>query len=368
MNMSFRRAACAILWVVFVPSLTFASAGFVEYKKGEFAPVRGEVFQIPLRLAEDADVKIELYTADGDLVRTLVSDKPFKKGDRSLSWDGKDSSGMVVPNDAYVPVLSGRDAKGKDFRIDPREHSGGEIVDDLQVKITTDGNIAYTLPAPARVLIRTGIKSGPMMRSLANWEPRLAGKNVQRWDGFDQSRLIDLRTQKNLSVLVTAFRLPDRAIVTVGNNDLTYANYRTQKGWPIKTVKPEEIILQRGDRRISRQYYVSPAMTLDPPIELEFPKELARSAAGLPIIRPGQSVLVKVDVDKAHRWLFDESLYEVAFFIDHAFVSEEEQGYVPITWSWTVDALSPGQHFFTVNISGFSGKVGVVSQLFEVAK
>ena len=35
-------------------------------------------------------MKVALYTADGDLVRTIASDKALKKGAHKLAWDGKD--------------------------------------------------------------------------------------------------------------------------------------------------------------------------------------------------------------------------------------------------------------------------------------
>ena len=53
-----------------------------------------------------------------------------------------------------------------------------------------------------------------------------------------------------------------------------------------------------------------------------------------------------------------EQLYEVAFFVNGDFVSEEENGYVPIGWIWSTAALTPGRHLLTVNLTGFTGRVG----------
>ena len=61
------------------------------------------------------------------------------------------------------------------------------------------------------------------------------------------------------------------------------------------------------------------------------------------------------------RWAMQQSLYEVAFFVDNQFLSEEEQGYVPLTWRWNPAGLKPGIHLVTVNVSGFNGQVGVKS-------
>jgi hypothetical protein len=61
-----------------------------------------------------------------------------------------------------------------------------------------------------------------------------------------------------------------------------------------------------------------------------------------------------------------ESLYEVAFFVDGEFVSEEENGYMPLTWLWNPGDISKGRHMLTVNVSGHDGRVGVKSILFDI--
>lgn len=360
--------AVLIFFLLLPPGQAFGFAGFEEYGKSEFSPERKETFALPITLQEKAEIKIGFYTADGDLVRTLASNKPLEKGVHTLRWDGKDDQGNIVPDEAYVPVLEATAASGKKYKIDPRETTGGEAIEDLHVQITSSRDISYLLPAPSRVLIRAGIKGGPMMRSLANWEPRGAGKNIQHWDGMDESRVLDLRVEKGLAVLVTAFRLPDYSIITTGNKTIGYGAYRKGRAWQDRIVDQDKIKLTRGDVRISRQYYVSPAQARDPQVRLNFSGEQKESKEGLPLLKLGQPVQIKVEVDEKDRWLLDQSLYEVAFFIDHEFVSEEEQGYMPLTWVWKVDQVSEGRHVFTVNISGFGGKVGVVSKLFEVVK
>jgi hypothetical protein len=364
--MSVRGAA--YWWVAIVlPNLAFAFAGFGDYVKSEFSPARGEVFDIPVKLDQKSTVAVRLYSADDDLVRTITVTEPLEEGAHNLRWDGKDDDGEIVPDEVYVPVLDVSTVAGATQVVDPRETSGGEVIEDLAVDITPNRQIAYSLPAPARVLVRAGIRGGPMMRSLANWEPRGAGMNVQRWDGMDESRVVDLRDEANLSVLVMAYRLPAHAIITTGNSALSYAEYRKLKHWPERLVDPAEMALIRNKVRIARQYYVSPARARDPQVNLRlFAGE--EELVGVPTFMPGQRVRARVEIPEADRWLIDQSLYEVAFFVDHQFVSEEEQGYTPLTWLWTVDALQPGEHILTVNVSAFDGKVGVASRKFRIAK
>lgn len=66
------------------------------------------------------------------------------------------------------------------------------------------------------------------------------------------------------------------------------------------------------------------------------------------------------------RWAMQQSLYEVAFFVDNVFISEQEQGYVPLNWRWNPVDLKPGIHTVTVNVSGFNGQVGVKSLQIEI--
>jgi hypothetical protein len=355
------------LWAMAVVMATLARAGelveFGAYARTEFSPARGEQFKVPVRLKVPAEVELRILTSDGDVVRTLKSPSDWTTGDREFSWDGKDADGVIVPDEAYVPVLAAHAKDGRSEEIDPRTFSGGETVGDLKVETAASGDITYTLPVPSRVLIRVGIKEGPMMRSLATWAPRGAGRNVQRWNGFDQDRLMDLRSHSRLSVLVTAFRLPQQSILTVGmDND--YRAYRKQKGWPETAAPPTELRLERNGQRLSRSYFLPRFKDPDPRVTLSLIETLPLSRDQLPVI--AGPVTLRVDIPEEDRWLVRESLYEVAFFVDQEFVSEEEHGYVPFSWRWTPSGLAAGRHLLTVNISGFGGKVAVRNLLFEI--
>jgi len=353
---------------LYFPHLSDAQVNFGEYTKFEFAPVRGETFPIPIRLEKPASLEISILTSDGDLVRTLPTTQALEPGIHTLTWDGKDKEGVIVPNEAYIPVLKFKLAGGEEQSIDPRETSGGEMVENLQVQITPTKDIAYFLPVSSRVLIRLGIKGGPMLRSLANWEPRGPGKNVQRWDGSDQNGIMDIRKETELDIFMMAFQLPKYSIITTGNKTTDYRAYHQLNGWQNPVVPPEKMVLVKRNRRISREYYFPRTQDAMPRVTLNLPDNLPLSPAGYPQVKLGQSLLISVDIVKADRWLMNESLYEVGFFVDHVFVAEEEQGYVPLSWYWRVHNLTPGRHILTVNISGFSGKVGVSSLLFEVQK
>jgi hypothetical protein len=330
----------------------------------EFAPATGQRFPIRIVLERKAQIELRLLSADGDPVRTLRSAGSLEAGSHELQWDGKDDSGVLVPDEAYVPVLAARSADGTALELDPRAATGGEVIDQLQVTPTASGDIGYVLPAPARVLVRVGIKDGPMLASLANWEPRASGKNVQRWNGFDQDQLLDLRRSERLSVLVTAFKLPAHSIITTGNAAMDYRAYRRSKGWREDQATTGTPVPDRNGVRIARSFFQPRYKQADPAVLLQPLGAVERGPDG--VLKVRESLRVQVDIPEADRWLMQESLYEVAFFVDNEFVSEEEHGYVPITWLWSPSELKPGRHLLTVNVSGFGGKVAVKSVLFDL--
>lgn len=337
---------------------------FGDFSKTEFIPSQGEQFKFPIRLKVPAAIELDILTSDGDLVRRINSPQDWGPGDKELSWDGKDTDGLIVPDEAYIPLLIAQTQDNRQETLDPRLYSGGETVDNLKVDTAASGDISYTLPAASRVLIRVGIKDGPMIRSLANWAPRGAGKNVQRWNGFDQDQLMDLRRHPRLSVLVMAFRLPEYSILTVGNTETNYRSYRQKKGWSEQIITSLPVKLERNGQRLSRSYFSQRFKDQEPRLLLSLVEPHPLTGESVPII--DKPVTVRVDIPEEDRWLVQEGLYEVAFFVDQEFVSEEEHGYVPFSWRWTPSGLKAGRHILTVNISGFGGKVVARSLLFEI--
>lgn len=317
-------------------------ARFSENTVQEFAPSRGEIYSLPIQVPESTQsITLAIYTPDGEILRTIKQTDAVAPGLTQLSWDGKDDSGQVVPDEAYVPVITLELANGTKQTLDPRNDSGGELVEQVPVSVTQNREIAYQLPAASRVLIRAGIKGGPMLRNLSSWQPKSAGKNIFRWDGKDQSGLLDIRTEPNLGILVIAFKLPEHSILTYGNQTLGYRDYRLAKGWADKVIAPDKMQLNRNGVAVSPHYYSPRSYDAVPDVSLTLPSNLSKSANGFTQVILNSPVSVKADIAEQDRWMMKQSLYEVAFFIDHEFVAEEEQGYVPLTWQWLPQQLKP---------------------------
>ncbi|MEW5250940.1 FlgD immunoglobulin-like domain containing protein [Microbulbifer sp. 2201CG32-9] len=344
----------------------YASVSIEQYGAQEFNPSLGQTFDIPVRIDEPGSIQVEIFTPDGDLVRSLPGGRQAEAGVYPVTWDGRDQAGTPVPDEAYIPVVrlvTGRDGEAASY--DPRAISGGgEVI--LPVTTNARQQLIFQLDKPSRILARAGVKSGPMMKSILNWQVRGRGRNMALWNGSDQDGLVNLYDNDNLALLVTGFELPLHSIIAVGNENLEYLAWRAARQWPVGIPDLSEAQFERDGRRISRHYYLPRSVEIDPRITLEIIDQLPVGEDGIPIV--SGPIALRVDMHKEDRWAMQQSLYEVAFFVDYEFLSEEEQGYMPLTWRWNPVGLKPGIHMVTVNVSGFNGQVGVKSLQIAISK
>jgi len=358
--MAYRLTACIIGWAI--SALCHASVSIAPYVAQEFNPTSGQTFTLSVEITTPGNIKVAIYTSDGDLVRTLSGEKTDKAGIHKIIWDGKDQNNVIVPNEAYIPVIKLVTSKAA-YEYDPRNTSGGEEIR-INPQIKTAGQIVFQLDQPSRILARAGVKSGPMMKSILNWQVRGKGRNVVFWNGYDHDNLVKLTSSDQLALLVTGFELPSHAILTLGNTTLNYHAWRKNNEWPSAMSDLSKVAFARDGRRLSRHYYLPRSVDIDPRISLEIVDQLPKNKDGIPIV--SGPVSLKVGMHAEDRWAMQQSLYEVAFFINNTFISEEEQGYVPLTWRWNPVGLKPGIHLVTVNVSGFNGQVGVKSLQIEI--
>jgi hypothetical protein len=343
-----------------------AVAAFEPLARAEFQPSAGERLPIAIRLNRSGTVTLAIYSGDNDLMRTLVKGRTLGAGRHEFVWDGRDEQGLIVPNEAYQPVLTcvcGGDAP---LVLDARGQTGGMVIEKIRPELSADGAIHFDLPTPARTLVRVGIKGGAMMRALDAWSPRSAGRVRLTWDGLDQSGVARLLGEPGLTVLVTAFSLPDHAIITSGSVPYNYFEYRSKRKWSVPAADAKHGALERDGKRLSRQASLPRSLLADPRVSLTIVENVPKTPSGLWKVKG--PVTLKVDMPAEDKWLVQQSLYEVGFFLDYQFVSEEETGYTPLSWRWDPVGVAPGEHTMTVNISGFWGQVGVASIRMMIEK
>jgi hypothetical protein len=339
------------------------------YPKPSFSPSRDEQFRIPLLVPHPealSEIKIEIRTADDDPIRTLtVTDIPADTTTYTVSWDGRDTTGKIIPDEVYYPVLRVEEKLGKTTVIDPRAHSGGEEVYDFE-KTIRPGVIEYRLPLASRVLIRGGIKNGPMLRTIVDWEPRAAGFHAERWNGRDLDDVIAIEREPSVRYLIIGYRLSDKAIITYGNTQQTYRAYRERHDLPLKKASYENRVLERNGKVVRQEFHQPVLQQKSPRLEVSFLARETRKPVSK--IEGFDEVLTKVNLNRLDEIYLDQERYEISFFVDNQFLAEEEQGFVPMTWRWSPArfGLDPGKHVLTVNVSGYNGQVGVKNIAFEL--
>lgn len=338
------------IYLELMPENANKDSGLLPGKSNEFVPASKETTSIEFAVGTDALVTLKIYSADGDLIRTLSDSNEYNSGRHAIVWDGKDNEGIVVPNEAYTPVFT---AKSADSIVvdDPRRYSGGEIITRFDWTLRGKTEISYDMPYSARVLARAGIENGPMMRELLHWEPVSAGKAVIRWDGFDAKGVEKFAEREDVWFVIMAYRLPEYAIISSGNTEMDYREYRQMKGWPTPVPDMAKIELQRSGVRLEQDYFMPRAYL--PRVSLGFAENVEMSRFGLPLV--SGRVKLKIDVPEEDRWILDSSFYETGFYIDYQFQSEEEQGFVPLIWDYDTSQLEAGRHIATVQLFGFGG-------------
>jgi flagellar hook assembly protein FlgD len=84
----------------------------VSVSPASFSPRTGQTTKINYTLSESCYVTIKIYNAAGTLVRTLVNNVLQSSGARSVTWNGKSSSGTTVAAGTYTVKISVADKAG----------------------------------------------------------------------------------------------------------------------------------------------------------------------------------------------------------------------------------------------------------------
>ena len=354
------RSSLIGLAALLATALSAAAAGRdpiqnVTLANPSFNPSRGETARLSYELAKADRVTVNVWDPDGGLVRTLAHGVPRQAGKQQETWDGKDSEGRPVPDEAYTFTIE--TASGGIY--DPTATSGGTVGDLTKVQFDREaGTVVYRLPVSSRVLIRLGIHSGPMLKTLVDWKPRVAGSITEYWNGQDESGLIRMHENPGFTTLITYVTLPDATVIAYGNSKESYRDYKLgrAKGRSLKPKRPR----QAAPGQLRPENLVPPAWARAPKVSLTFPKAQEAVPAGRGAID------VRVEVDPADRDLLQRDQFEIIFFVDNVFFAEAERGYLPFNWRWELIQLPPGEHVLTVNIASFKGQVGVASRKVRV--
>ncbi len=334
----------------------------VRISKSAFNPSLKEELGVYYQLASDAAVAVKVYDPDHELVAAPADGVKQSRGENSVLWDGKEPGGRWAPDEAYYTTIEAVDESGYREIYDPSVFSGGEEKDLVEAKIdAVNGTIHYRLPEMARVRIRLGIAGGPLLYTLVDWKPRLAGEVTEYWNGKDKDNLIDMRTNPRFKMIITYMTLPENSAITYGNKNLDYIAYKEISNG----VKKKDYAVSAGAKRERSMHYSIPrVMDRSPSVVMTFPKKKAVGKDGVPILQG--KTLVHVELGEKSKPFFQEMKYEICFFLDGEFFAEEESGYSPYNWVWDTSQIKAGDYILTVNLSSFKDQIGILSRKVKV--
>jgi len=83
-----------------------------SWSRSPFNPRSGQTSKLKCTLSEKCSIYIQIYDDAGNLVRTLLAPTTKAKGIFSVTWDGKDDSGVIVPSGTYSCKIFAEDMAG----------------------------------------------------------------------------------------------------------------------------------------------------------------------------------------------------------------------------------------------------------------
>ena len=326
----------------------------VSISRQSFSPAKGEAVTISCHISRPSKTLIQIFDPDMRLVRELFAEDSGNPGLCEVPWDGKDPDGNIVPDEAYFFTIEANDYKGELTHYDPITFSGGENFDCSVEFDSSKQMITYELTQDSRILVRAGITHGPLLKTIVSWEPRLAGINEDSWDGKDASGVINAADQKGFTMMSDAVTLPENSILTIGNKEYTYFEYKHEisSDRPIKEERPR-IVADKTQPDLPFRGLVRQGDA--PTFYIKLPENLKINEQGHPIVTG--KLPIKIYLDEKVKRSATERRYEIICYVDFKFITEQEEGYSPSTWVWDTRQAPNGEHILTVNVATLTGQV-----------
>lgn len=287
--------------------------------------------------------------------REVVREYAVEPSDEStsLTWDGRDVVGNPVPPEAYAIVLG---EVGPDGRVNYSEDDlAGERIKPARMEYQPEDEVvSYVLPVAARVLVRAGLDSGPSLRNVTNWEPRLPGLCRDSWDGTDERGHFRFVSEATAKFSLTAYRLPEPSVILFGPGE-EYTDWFRRVGGGLAR-RPWHGGATAGPHwRFPIHLEADPALTV----------RVGGSVASADTLSVDKALQISVDIedDEMRRHVL-EQVFEFVVFVDGERVSEMEQATLP--FNQEIEVPGKGLHTVAVNLVTERRQVGVWAAIVAV--
>lgn len=218
-----------------------ARIGPVSLDRGVINAAIGDSVRISAAFPRAGRATVAVVDRDGVIVRTLANDAEVRAGKNEFVWNGRDQSGEVVPDEAYSLKI---DWTGDGVRAWYFPANRAFEVQPVPIKYydRRSGTLAFDLPSPSRVhvqagaaVMKNGTAEGPVMKTVVNREPRVAGSIAEQWNGLDESGTTYVPDLPHFVIAVAATPLAENSIITTGNRQRTFVELAAARGEKLRS-------------------------------------------------------------------------------------------------------------------------------------
>jgi hypothetical protein len=298
-------------------------------------------------LTKPATVNVKILDLEHNLVRDLVTGRMLSGGEHSFSWNGNNENGNPVGDGVYLYTIEAS-GEGGVVTYDPyHETYGHYLAIDKFEWDKENSQYSFILPKAAMLRQRVGIKNGPMLKTLFDWQPEQAGRKFYSWDGIDKSGFIHFSEHPDLYFFTSAYSLAINSILVNNSSNEGHGDSTT----PISS----------SGGYIHAHHFKGTCY--EPRLQVELLNKYPENERGYPIV--SGLVPIRIGIDPNDRHLIAER-YEIMLFVDMTFLFEDEDATNPFNYYWDTRGLNVGEHTLTINIMSYQDHVGVETIKVEV--
>lgn len=334
-----------------------------------FNPTIGQTVSIEINTEKAGNLSAEILDRDGYIVRILVKDRVVKAHAKSvLTWEGKDDKNQIVPDEAYSIHAVVKTATGGACIYFPANQPLRSLHAKIKYYDRQNGILNYQLPTAARVHIQAGwaVKepkthkdNGPILKTLANREPRVAGSVIEQWMGYDDSGTIYIPFSAHFMVDIAATALPEKSIITIGNKSVKFVDYALKRsGLSLFTLHPAFAKHHTGLRSYED---VSPKLDCTP-------LETSWSTSQKAWILNNSRLVLTGKLTGASAKYFAKQPGKLTIFVDESTVETIKSPKSPFRLEVPVKRFTFGDHVLALNWGSDYGPAAVAAFRFHISK
>jgi hypothetical protein len=317
--------------------------------KSFFNPSVGEALPITISVPTAGRLAVTIVDRDAFPIRHLPP-RDVKRGEVKMSWDGHADGGAIVPDEAYSMKVD-LDVGGRTTTYFP---AAAQPADMLTIPARwydrRTGILSYELPKPCRVHVQAGSAvidaktkkaDGPVLKTVANREPRTGGSVIEQWNGLDESGTIYVPDLPNFVMAIAATLLPENAIITVGNRKQTFAEYAARER------RGESLVQRQGDGHVHHGGLTA-LEDIAPRLGIEA-VGASWSAADKAWVTRGKKLSMKLTLSGPSSEAFVRQGGSVVLFVDGKRVATEQATAPPMTISLPLEPKAGSPLLVAVN-------------------